>query len=143
MVYKPLDVESVHDLNAAQAIVPYHIGEDKLTVGELTNRGYYLDANPSYNVRKMVEAYYLIQERSAHDKRSTLSRLSGKGLEVHGKLQDMFNRKTMALGTDSVSEDDQRTANEILARLEWFWGGSQGFSGAPQGFGGGGGGGFF
>ena len=75
MVRKPLDVECVCDLNSAQAVVPYHIGEDNVTVGELTNRGYYLGSNPSYNVHKMVEAYYLIQERSAHDKRSTWSRL--------------------------------------------------------------------
>ena len=143
MVRKPLDVEGVRYLNAAQAVVPYHIGEDNVTVGELTNRGYYLGSNPSYNARKIVEAYYLIQERSAHDKRSTRSRLSEKGLEVHGKLQDMFYRQTMALGPDSVSEDDLRTANEILAKLEWFWCGSQCFGGGPQGFGGGGGVGFF
>ncbi|MEL0110267.1 MAG: MarR family transcriptional regulator [Rickettsiales bacterium] len=138
MVRKILDAEGVRDLNAAQAVVLYHIGEDDVTVGELTNRGYYLGSNPSYNVRKMVEAGYLIQERSRHDKRSTRLRLSEKGLDVRGKLQDMFNRQTMALGPDSVSEDDLRTANEILARLEWFWGGSQGFGGGPQGFGGGG-----
>ena len=138
MVCKPLDAQGVRDLNAAQAVVPCHIGEDNLTVGELTDRGYYHGANPSYNVRKMVEAYYLIQERSAHDKRSTRSRLSEKGLEVRGELQDMFNRQTMALGPDSVSEDDLRTADEIRAQLEWFWGGSQGFGGGPQGFGGGG-----
>ncbi len=60
MVRKPLDVEGVRDLNAAQAVVSYHIGEDNLTVGELTNRGYYLGSNPFYNVRKVVEAYYLI-----------------------------------------------------------------------------------
>ena len=143
MVRKPLDVEGVRDLNAAQAVVPYHIGEDNVTVGELTNRGYYLGSNPSYKVRKMVGAYYLIQERSAQDKCSTRSRLSEKGLEVRGKLQDMFNCQTMALGSDSVSEDDLRTANEILARLEWFWGGSQGLGGGPQGFGGGGDVGFF
>ena len=138
MVRKILDAEGVRDLNAAQAVVLYHIGEDDVTVGELTNRGYYLGSNPSYNVRKMVEADYLIQERSTHDKRSTRLRLSEKGLQVRGKLQDMFNRQTMALGPDSVSEDDLRTANEILARLEWFWGGNQGFGGGPQGFGGGG-----
>ena len=77
----------------------------------------------------MVEADYLIQERSTHDKRSTRLRLSEKGLQARGKLQDMSNRQTMALGADSVSEDNLRTANEILARLEWFWGGSQGFRG--------------
>ena len=61
MVRKILDAEGVRDLNAAQAVVLYHIGEDDVTVGELTNRGYYLGSNPSYNVRKMVEADYLIQ----------------------------------------------------------------------------------
>ena len=136
MVRKILDAEGVRDLNAAQAVVLYHIGEEDVTVGELTNRGYYLGSNPSYNVRKMVEAGYLVQERSRHDKRSTRLRLTEKGLELRGTLQDMFNRQTMALGPDSVSEDDLRTANEILARLERFWGGSQGFGGGPQGFGG-------
>ena len=78
MVRKIIDADGVRDHNAAQSVVSYHIGEDKVTVGELTNRDYYLGSNPSYNVRKMVEAYYLIQDRS------TRSRLSEKGLEVHG-----------------------------------------------------------
>ena len=136
VVRKVLDAEGIHDINAAQAVVLYHIGEDDITVGELTNRGYYLGSNPSYNVRKMVEAGYLIQARSKHDRRSTRLRLSEKGLALRQTLQDMFSRHTMQLGPDSVSEDDLRTANEILARLEWFWGGSQGFGGGPQGFGG-------
>ena len=42
----------------------------------------------------------------------------------------------MALGPNSVSEDGQLTANEMLARLERFWRGSQGFGSGPQGFGG-------
>ena len=86
----------------------------------------------------MVEADYLIQECSTYDKRSTRLRLWEKGLQVRGKLQDGCNRQAMSMGPDSVSTDDLRTANEILAPLEWFWGGSQGFSGGPQGFGGGG-----
>ncbi len=137
MVRKILDAKGVRDLNAALAVVMYHIGEEDMTVGELTNRGYYLDSNPSYNVRKMVEAVYLVQERSRHYKRLIRLRRTEKGLELRGPLQDMFNRQTMALGPDSVSQDDLRTANRILSRLEWFWGGSQEFGGGPQGFGGG------
>ena len=137
MVRKILDAKSVRDLNAAQAIVMFHIGEEDMTVGELTNRGYYLDSNPSYNVRKMVEAVYLVQERSRHYQRSIRLRLTEKGLELRGTLQDMFNRQTMALGPDSVTQDDLRTANGILSWLEWFWGGSEEFGGGPQGFGGG------
>ncbi len=131
VVRQELDSLGLRDINNAQAVVLYHIGDDDLTVGELTNRGYYLGSNPSYNVRKMVEAGYLIQERSAHDKRSYRLRLSEKGRELRLKLQEMFNRQTARLGPDSVSEDDLRTANEVLARLEWFWGGGQGFGGGP------------
>ena len=83
----------------------------------------------------MVEAVYLVQERSRHYQRSIRLRLTEKGLELCGTLQDMLNRQTMALGPDSVTQDDLRTANGILSRLEWFWGGSQEFGGGPQGFG--------
>ena len=107
-----------------------------MAVGELTNRGDYLGSNPSYNMRKMVEAGYLVQERSRYDKRSTRPRLTEKGLQLRGTLQDMCIRQTTALGPNSVSEDGQLTANEMLARLERFWRGSQGFGGGPQGFGG-------
>ncbi len=102
MVSKIIGVEGVRDLNAAQAVFLYHINEGDMIVGELTNQGYYLGSNPSYNVRKMVEADYLIQEHLALDKWSTQLELSDKGLEVRGKLQDMFNRQTMALAPDSV-----------------------------------------
>ena len=137
MVRKILDAKGVRDLNAALVVVMYHIGEEDMTVGELTNRGYCLDSNPSHPVRKMVEAVYLVQERSRHYKRLIRLRRTEKGLELRGTLQDMFNRQTMALGPDSVTQDDLRTANGILSRLEWFWGGSQEFGGGPQGFGGG------
>ena len=56
MVRKIIDAEGARDLNAAQAVVLCLIDEDDVTVGELTNRGYYLGPNPSYKVRKMVEA---------------------------------------------------------------------------------------
>ena len=58
-----LESDRVRDITPAQAVVLFHIGEKDVTVGELVNRGYYLGSNPSYNVRKMVEAKYLIQEK--------------------------------------------------------------------------------
>ena len=70
VVKNELDRHGMQDINNIQAVILYNIGEDELTVGELTNRGYYLGSNVSYNVRKMVENGYLIQERSAHDRRS-------------------------------------------------------------------------
>ncbi|MBM3477916.1 MAG: MarR family transcriptional regulator, partial [Alphaproteobacteria bacterium] len=41
----------VRDINNVQALILYNIGEDDLTVGELTQRGYYLGSNVSYNLK--------------------------------------------------------------------------------------------
>ncbi len=127
-----LDRFGVRDINSIQAVILYNIGEDEVTVGELTNRGYYLGSNVSYNVRKMVENGYLIQERSPHDRRSVRLRLSEKGLNLRQKIDDMFNRHAARLSEDTVSEEELRMVNEVLARLEWFWGGAQGFGGGPR-----------
>lgn len=124
-----LDRLGVQDINNVQALILYNIADDELTVGELTNRGYYLGSNVSYNVKKMVENDYLIQERSTHDRRSIRVRASEKGLALWQKMDEMFNRHTARMGPDTVSNEDLTTANEILARLERFWGGPMGFGG--------------
>jgi DNA-binding MarR family transcriptional regulator len=68
-----LDRGGIRDLSNVQAMILFNIGDDELTVGELTQRGYYLGSNVSYNVKKMVENGYLIQERSRHDRRSQIA----------------------------------------------------------------------
>src|SRR3546814_21028937 len=55
VVKTELDRISVEDINNIQALILFNIGEEELTVGELTNRGYYLGSNVSYNVRKRSE----------------------------------------------------------------------------------------
>ena len=56
-----LDRTGVVDTNNIQALILSNIGKVELTVGELTNRGYYLGSNVSYNVERMVENGYLEQ----------------------------------------------------------------------------------
>ncbi len=124
-----LDRLGVHDINNIQALILYNIGKDELTVGELTNRGYYLGSNVSYNVRKMVENEFLIQERSAHDKRSVRLRLSEKGLTLWQNIDAMFKRHAETMVTDSVNGDDLQTANSVLQRLERFWGSPNAYAG--------------
>ncbi|MFQ5954494.1 MAG: MarR family transcriptional regulator, partial [Kiloniellales bacterium] len=58
VVRNELERLGVQDINSVQALILYNIGEDEMTVGELTTRGYYLGSNVSYNVRKMVENGY-------------------------------------------------------------------------------------
>ncbi|MBV8651283.1 MAG: winged helix DNA-binding protein, partial [Alphaproteobacteria bacterium] len=73
-----LDGLGIHDINNIQGLILYNIGDAEMTVGELTLRGCYLGSNVSYNVKKMVENGYLVQERSEHDRRSIHVRLSEK-----------------------------------------------------------------
>jgi DNA-binding MarR family transcriptional regulator len=65
-----LDSFGIYDINNVQALMLFNIGDAEMTIGELTTRGAYLGSNVSYNVNKMVENGYLVQERSLHDRRS-------------------------------------------------------------------------
>jgi DNA-binding MarR family transcriptional regulator len=116
-----LDRRGVRDLNNVQALIIYNIGEEELSVGELTHRGYYLGSNVSYNVKKMVENGYLIQERSLHDRRSFHVRASDKGLEIFRAISTLFDRQAEELLGNQISEDALADANQALKRLQQFW----------------------
>jgi len=116
-----LDTQGVHDINNVQGMILYNIGEAEMTVGELTLRGCYLGSNVSYNVKKMLENGYIVQERSSHDRRSVRVRLSDKGLALHAKISKMHERHIAALMQGVVQNDDLVSAHKTLRRLERFW----------------------
>lgn len=121
VVKAELDGLAVRDINNVQALILYNIGDDELTVGELTARGYYLGSNVSYNVKKMVENGYLEQYRSPHDRRSVRVRLTAKGTSLAAKLRDMFKRHVSDLQIAEMDDPKLRELNEVLMRLERFW----------------------
>src|SRR5215211_7236316 len=94
-----LDGLGIHDINNVQGMMLFNTGDAEMTVGELTLRGCYLGSNVSYNVKKMVENGYLVQERSVHDRRSIHVKLTDKGRA----LRDLFFFK-------------QQTAYEMLSQ---------------------------
>jgi DNA-binding MarR family transcriptional regulator len=116
-----LDKEGVHDINNVQAMILYNIGETEMTVGELTLRGCYLGSNVSYNVKKMLENGYIMQERSPHDRRSVRVRLSEKGLALHHKMSKMHERHVAALMQGVVQAEELVASHKTLRRLERFW----------------------
>lgn len=128
LVKAELERRGIQDINNVQSLILYNIGADELTVGELTARGYYLGSNVSYNVKKMVENGYLVQERSLHDRRSVRVRLSEKGLQLREKLEAMFERHIEALGDADLTEQTLLDLNETLLRLERFWSGRLGYA---------------
>src|SRR5438128_12183768 len=82
LVKLELDGLGIHDINNVQGMMLFSIGDSEMTVGELTLRGCYLGSNVSYNVKKMVENGYLVQQRSLHDRRSIHVRLTDKGRDL-------------------------------------------------------------
>ena len=124
-----LDRKGVQDINNVQSMILYNIGDDELTVGELTIRGYYLGSNVSYNVKKMVENGYLIQERSVHDKRSIRVKLSDKGRDLRDAITAMFQRHETKLQGTELTADKLNGLNQTMRMIERFWAGQTNFSG--------------
>ncbi len=116
-----LDKKGIQDINNVQTMILYNIGDDEMTVGELTIRGYYLGSNVSYNVKKMVENGYLIQERSVHDKRSIRVKLSEKGIELRDMISEMFRRHEEKVAGSELTDEALKAQNQTLQMLERFW----------------------
>jgi DNA-binding MarR family transcriptional regulator len=116
-----LDGLQVHDINNVQGLMLFNIGDAEMTVGELTLRGCYLGSNVSYNVKKMVENGYLVQERSVHDRRSIHVKLTEKGRALCDQLSGMHRRHIEMLSATAVTDDDLQNVIVTLKRLERFW----------------------
>lgn len=116
-----LDRLGIEDINNVQTLILFNINVDQLTVGELTARGYYLGSNVSYNVKKLVENGYLLQERSAHDRRMTRVRLSQKGLELTAKIDELYARNAAEIEGRIATEEELKQLNRTLQSLERYW----------------------
>jgi len=84
-------------------------------------RGCYLGSNVSYNVKKMVENGYIVQERSVHDRRSIHVRLTDKGCDLRDRLSVMHKRHVEMLGQTAITDGDLQGVAVTLRQLERFW----------------------
>jgi DNA-binding MarR family transcriptional regulator len=110
----------------------FNIGDAEMTVGELTWRGGYLGSNVSYNVKKLVDNGYLVQERSIHDRRSIHVRLTEKGRALRNRLSAMHERHLRMLQETAINAADLEAAIITLQRLERFWMHGSDVSASPQ-----------
>jgi DNA-binding MarR family transcriptional regulator len=111
----------IHDINNVQGLMLFNIGDTEMTVGELTTRGCYLGSNVSYNVKKMVENGYIVQERSVHDRRSVHVQLTKKGRDLRDRLSAMHKRHVEMLSQTQITDADLQGVAVTLRRLERFW----------------------
>jgi DNA-binding MarR family transcriptional regulator len=116
------DRQGGSDLNSVQALLLYNIGDSELTAGELKTRGYYLGSNVSYNLKKLVDMGYIHYKRSETDRRSVRVSLTDKGLDACDVVQRLYQRQLASVeAVAQISNEDFRTLNRALVRLERFW----------------------
>lgn len=121
VVKNEIDRLGLEDINNVQAVLLSNIENENVTVGELTLRGYYMGSNVSYNVKKLVEHGYLVQERSSHDRRTTRVHLSDKGKSVVASVNALFEQNVNALSTIGLGDEQLQSVIGNLRILERFW----------------------
>lgn len=121
VVKAELDRLQIQDINNIQCFILYNIGESLLTVGEISNRGYYLGSNVTYNLKKMIENEYLVQQQSAHDKRSSTIKLSAKGLKLFKNFDNILMQHTKNMKHNALNDQDLKNLKSLLQKLETFW----------------------
>jgi DNA-binding MarR family transcriptional regulator len=114
-----LESLKVADINNVQALVLYNLGNEQISIGELTARGCYLGSNVSYNLQKMVSNGYIDHSVSKHDKRSCVIKLSQKGIAFRKKLDAVLDKHVVSLKLDKL--DDMANLIATLKKLEIFW----------------------
>lgn len=116
-----LDKMGLLDISNVQCFILYNIGKNRLSVGEISNRGYYLGSNVTYNLKKMVENGYILQEQSPHDRRSSHIQLSQKGLDLYDKIDTLLRDHTKNMRHNGLMEQEIKSMRSLLQRLEAFW----------------------
>lgn len=110
-----------HDINNVQAMMLFNVGDQNMTISELSLRGCYLGSNVSYNVKKLAEYGYLSQQRSQHDRRSIRVSLTDKGMAVRNLVMTSVEKQLALLGANSIDEPALAKALAAFHRLDRFW----------------------
>jgi transcriptional regulator, MarR family len=116
-----LDRQGIKDITDVQCFILYNIGKSRMTVGEISNRGYYLGSNVTYNLKKMVENGYVSQEQSPHDRRSSHVQLASKGLKLFEQFDKIFAAHSTNLKHNNINLEDLNAMKKTMQKLEAFW----------------------
>ena len=97
------------------------IDDRDVSIRDIVDRGYYLGSNASYNIRQMVQAGYVSQERSSQDRRSMRVRLTEKGKALCLKIAEFEDSHSETLRVDPSAMQEIESATETLRRIERTW----------------------
>ncbi|MDA1091178.1 MAG: MarR family transcriptional regulator [Proteobacteria bacterium] len=111
----------VRDINGVQALLLTNIGEEKITIRDLVERGYYLGSNVSYNIKKLTDLGYLDQEPTPHDRRSVTVGLTEKALRIVRSMREVQDQNAIAFSNHGAGPEDIDEICQRLRALERTW----------------------
>lgn len=109
---------SVLDINNIQCLVLYNIGTEKMFIGEIAGRGYYLGSNVFYNLRKLIKNQYVDHMPCVDDRRFNYIKLSPKGLDLFHKIDALLKSHSDHLEKDGVSLQEIKDLGKTLHHVE-------------------------
>ena len=117
-----LNKEGVKDINPVQCLLLMNIGDEEINVRNLMDRGYYQGSNASYNIKKLVENDYIVQRRSDHDRRSTIIKVTDKGMALCNQIRDFQSKHAEVIVSEQTGRKvDLESAATALRELERTW----------------------
>lgn len=116
-----LERVSVYNLTAAQYMILHHLKDGKIPIGDIPSRSHYFGTNISYNVKKMVEAEYLHQEKAKHDQRTHYVFISEKSKKLLVKMDIALEEHAELLVKYGISKEDIKNALNLISKIDDFW----------------------
>lgn len=117
-----LERSEVTDVNAVQALLLYHMGEEPLTAAEIKTSGRYLGSNVTYNLRKLIEAGRLVESRGPNGRGAPRFSPTEAGSQIRALVEGLFERQSSSLKPlCAMGEADVQQASAALAKLERYW----------------------
>jgi DNA-binding MarR family transcriptional regulator len=112
------------EIDAAQALLLFNIGENELSPTQIKNHGYYHGSNVSHNLKKLVGLGYLHREQSKIDHRSINIRLTKKGFLVAEVLGTIFQKHSNDLDQKGfLAPNETETIRIGLDQIALYWAG--------------------
>ena len=78
-------------------------------------------ATIAYNLKKLVENGYFLQEKAKHDKRAIKIRLSEKGIKLYDKIDKVLTQQASNLKYNGVVDQNLTETLKLLHKIESYW----------------------
>lgn len=106
------------DISPAQFLMLLYLQNGEVSVRELTERGYYLGSNTSYNLKHLVDGGYVDRSAALRDKRSARLKLSDKGAALIAAMREREREFFRPLLSETGGAEAVEGSYKFLRALE-------------------------